>query len=212
MLNQKGVTPTFILIGGIILLSLLFGSYYLESQNNLKTEETKTATASSEPSPSATSLQIKQTAQPKIVNPNVSPSSNVTTSSNGVLQDEDYSQGVIPAFQKSLPGDMPLYKNAKLWYFTHMRSCTFEETKNNDSACDVNSYIYHISNPNLSMDEVLNWYISNPANPNWIFGTPVLTEARSGKVVKGDINYIIRITHYGEHQGVQLTFEGPYKN
>ncbi len=133
------------------------------------------------------------------------------STSSGVLNDEDYSQGVIPTYMKSLPGDIPLYKNARLWYFTHIRSCSSDEIKNNDSACDVNSYIYHISDSNLSMDDVLNWYITNPAKPNWIFGTPVFTEARSGNIVKGNIRYIIRITNYGGYKGVQLTFEGPYK-
>lgn len=93
-----------------------------------------------------------------------------------------------------------------------MRSCTDAEIKSYDQFCDVNAYIYHISDPNLSMDDVLNWYITNPDKPNWIYGTPTFTEARSGFIVKGDVKYIIRITYYDGHQGVQLTFEGPYKN
>ena len=188
MTNQKGITPIIIVIGIVATFIILSGGYYLGTlakpliqKNNSQPSMSPTPTQSSTPSPT-------------ITKPSSAPITQTSTPQ--------------PVPQSGLPSDVPLFANAKIAYTTRMKSCGYQEL---NKFCEVNSFIYQIPKPGLSVDEVLNWYVGNP-NPSWVYGTPTFTQANSGKIVKGDTYFIIRIAGLnGTENGVQLTFEGPYE-
>lgn len=189
IINQKGVTPIFVVVGIIATIVILGGGYYLGTlakpliqKDNVQPSASPTLSQSPSPSPAAT---IKPSSAPIIKTSTPQP---------------------IP--QSGLPSDIPLFAGAKITYTTRMKSCGYQES---NKFCEVNSFIYQIPKPGLSVDEVLNWYVSNP-NPSWVYGTPTFTQANSGKIVKGDTYFTIRIAGLsGTENGVQLTFEGPYE-
>lgn len=187
--DQKGITSIIVILGLAVALVILGGGYYLGTlakplikQSNFQPSESPTATQTSEPSSKPTSIP---TSAPVTQAPTFQP---------------------VP--QSTLPSDIPLFAGAKIAYTTRMKSCGYQES---NKFCEVNSFIYQIPKPGLSVNEVLDWYVSNP-NPSWVYGTPTFTQANSGKVVKGDTYFIIRIAGLnGTENGVQLTFEGPYE-
>lgn len=175
------MSPAIILISLVTILALLGGGYYLGTK--AKSFIRASMQSSSTPTP---------TTVPKSATASLAP----------VIQTQ---APAIP--QSSLPSDIPLFVGAKIAYATRVKSCGYQQ---NDRFCEVNSFIYQIPKPGLSVDEVLNFYVSNP-NPSWIYGTPTFSQANSGKITKGDTYFIIRIAGLnGTDNGVQLTFEGPY--
>lgn len=185
-MNQRGLTPIIIVISVVAILS---GGYYLGSlAKSLLQKSSVQPSASLAPSQSPTSTPV------------------VTIKPTSVPVTQTSTPQPVP--QSSLPSDVPLFAGAKIAYTTRMKSCGYQES---NKFCEVNSFIYQIPKPGLSVDEVLNWYISNP-NPSWVYGTPTFSQANSGKIVKGDAYFIIRIAGLnGTENGVQLTFEGPYE-
>lgn len=190
MMNQKGITTVVVLIGVVIALIVLGSGYYLGNlakpliNKSSQTSPTPTSTPSESPKPTISNVKSP------------APSTSNQTSTPQ------------PIPQSGLPADVPLFAGAKIAYTTRMKSCGYQES---NKFCEVNSFIYQIPKPGLSVDEVLNWYVSNP-NPSWVYGTPTFTQANSGKIVKGDTYFIIRIAGLnGTDNGVQLTFEGRYE-
>lgn len=188
MRKQEGIAPIVIIISLGVALIILGGSYYLGTLAKPLIKQT-----TSQPSVSPTATQT----------PEPSSSPKVISTSPPATQAPTFQ----PIPQSSLPSDTPLFTGAKIAYTTRMKSCGYQET---NKFCEVNSFIYHIDKPGLSVNEVLNWYVSNP-NPSWVYGTPTFTQANSGKIVKGDTYFIIRIAGLNGNKGVQLTFEGPYE-
>lgn len=188
MTNQKGITPIIVIIILGVVFVLLGSGYYL---GTLVTPSNKINNPQTSISPTPTQML---TSSPKPTN--VYPSSSVTQT-----------PALESVYKSSLPSDIPLFSEAKLAYDGRIKSCGYLE---NDKFCEVNFFLYHITKPGVSVKGVLDWYVSNP-NPSWIYGTPTFTEANSGKIVKGDTYFIIRIAGLNGNEGVQLTFEGPYQ-
>lgn len=189
MTNQKGITPIILVVSITIAFIILSSGYYLGKLANPLIQKNN-----SQPSISPAPIQPSS--------PNLSPS---TKPSSIPITQTSTPQ---PISQSSLPSDIPLFVGAKITYTTRMKSCDYQKT---DKFCEINSFIYQIPKPGLSVEEVLNWYIGNP-NPAWVYGTPTFTQANSGKIVKDDTYFIIRIAGLnGTENGVQLTFEGPYE-
>ena len=189
MTNQKGITPIIIVIGIVAIFIILSGGYYLGTLAKPLIQK-----GNAQPSASPTASQ----------SPSASPVASIKSSSAPSIQ----TSTPQPIPQSGLPSDVPLFAGAKIAYTTRMKSCGYQES---NKFCEVNSFIYQIPKPGLSVEEVLNWYVGNP-NPSWVYGTPTFTQANSGKIVKGDTYFIIRIAGLnGTENGVQLTFEGPYE-
>lgn len=189
-INQKGVTPIILIVGIIVALGILGGGYYLGKVAKPLIHKSETSPT---PSPSVSEL------------PSATPQATSVSSytpTNKISTPE-------PIPQSALPSDIPLFVGAnKPAYTNRMKSCGYQES---NKFCEINSFIYQIPKPGLSVDEVLNWYVANP-NPSWVYGTPTFSQANSGKIVKGDTYFIIRIAGLnGTKNGVQLTFEGPYE-
>lgn len=190
MSNQKGFTPIIVIIILGAALVIIGSGYYL---GTLAKPLTKTNNSQPSIIPTPTPTQIL-TSSPKPTT--IYPSASVTQT--------PASESI---YKRNLPSDIPLFNGANLAYDGRIKSCGYLE---NDKFCEVNFFLYHITKPGVSVKEVLDWYVSNP-NPSWIYGTPTFTEANSGKIVKGDTYFIIRIAGLNGNEGVQLTFEGPYE-
>lgn len=193
MIDQKGMAPINFVVGIIAAIAFFIGGYYLGNLARPLFNKTSqlslrpTTTPSEIPKPTISNVKSTSLSPQSTINPAPPPQ---------------------PIPQSILPSDIPLFAGAKIAYITRMKSCGYQETS---KFCEVNSFIYHITKPGLSVDEVLNWYVSNP-NPSWVYGTPTFTQANSGKIVKEDTYFIIRIAGLnGTGNGVQLTFEGPYE-